>query len=140
MSKKIHEGSHITPIDRVAERVIREGDHFITDKKPTSIVHQKTPLPIRKRLKDFCLKGGEDLTDRTVGRLTVIGLYNPFGKERSKTDKERGGRWVVRCTCGSFELRRAKAIKNPANSNDCCYECRYLEKLKEKDRYRRNLS
>jgi hypothetical protein len=52
-----------------------------------------------------------------VGRLTVLGLRptKPTGK--------RPASWVVRCVCGTYTTRTARAIKNPANVNDMCARC-----------------
>lgn len=60
----------------------------------------------------------EDLTGRVVGRLTVIGL--DAAKRNSK-----GLLWLVRCACSTFTKRRSKALKNPANSEDRCDQCRH---------------
>lgn len=56
-----------------------------------------------------------DLIGKRTGRLKVIGLY----------PERRNGpaRWVVRCTCGDYELRTAHAILNPHNENDKCQRC-----------------
>lgn len=64
----------------------------------------------------------EDLTGRQIGRLTVAGYLGNMG-----TDK---GKWLVRCSCGDFEVRNSKAVKNPANSADACKQCRHVEFLK----------
>lgn len=44
--------------------------------------------------------------------------------------REIEARWIMRCDCGDFEPRKAKAIKNPANSNDRCAKCRQLVEAK----------
>lgn len=54
-----------------------------------------------------------DLTGVEYGELTVQGLW-ANGK----------GRWVVQCHCGRYEVRTAKAIKNPKNNKDSCDECK----------------
>lgn len=40
--------------------------------------------------------------------------------------KDIAARWIVRCDCGDYEPRTAKAIKNPANGADCCVKCRQV--------------
>ena len=59
-----------------------------------------------------------NLTGVSYGRMRVIGYH---GKSR----------WVVRCTCGDYELRSSKAILNPLNAGDRCFDCQYIEKVKQ---------
>jgi hypothetical protein len=63
------------------------------------------------------------LVGTKFGRFVVVGLLD--GPKRSL-----GARWVVRCTCGTYETRVAKSIRNPENQVDRCQECRNLERLK----------
>ena len=58
----------------------------------------------------------DDLTGRIKGRLEVLGL---------STIKSRF--WVVECSCGNREYRKAKALKNPLNVNDRCKACKEKE-------------
>jgi hypothetical protein len=60
-----------------------------------------------------------DFTGHTIGRFTVIGL--------SRDDHSR---WVVRCSCGQYELRSAKSLRNPNNTGDCCLACRHAFTIK----------
>ena len=73
-------------------------------------------------------KGAPELIGMVNGRLTVIGLL-------AETSAQQAA-WVVRCTCGKYETRTAKAIRNPKNAEDRCYHCRHLEYLKHQDRRR----
>lgn len=75
------------------------------------------PLPTRRVQEGTPLE--DDLTGRRVGRLTVVG---PSSK--------RPARWVVRCDCGVFSIRKARAIRNPENTSDCCGTCGYLAALR----------
>lgn len=34
------------------------------------------------------------------------------------------GKWEVECMCGAIDHRSSKAVTNPANSFDCCEDCR----------------
>jgi hypothetical protein len=61
-----------------------------------------------------------DLTGLRRGSLTAIGMldktaagYGPAGGD---------GRWVVRCDCGRYEVRRARSLS--VNANDACQDCR----------------
>lgn len=67
----------------------------------------------------------ENLTGKRQGRMAVIGLA-----------RDIEARWIVRCDCGDYEPRKAKAIKNPANSNDCCAKCRQMVESKRAHEFR----
>lgn len=62
-----------------------------------------------------------DLTGLKKGRLTVVG--------RCDTVNGNGSKWLVRCTCGRYEVRRTKALR-PVNPNDRCNECYDLERIR----------
>ncbi|NEG94094.1 hypothetical protein [Leclercia adecarboxylata] len=70
-----------------------------------------------------------DLTGRKKGRFTVIGLM-----------KEGRGKWVVRCVCGTYTIRNAKAIKgadsNPNAHIDACRRCMHEAYRKRERIYR----
>ncbi|GLQ96451.1 hypothetical protein [Dyella mobilis] len=119
MSKDILD-SHRIPVNRVAARVIKHGVHWDTAKN-IQAADQENPIEVRQYIpfKDRNLVGVK------FGRLTVIGL--------SFTPK----RWVVRCVCGIYTLRTAKAIRNPTNADDRCEKCRQLAFLKRRDIYQR---
>lgn len=57
--------------------------------------------------------GTIDLTGMTKDRLTVVGL-----------SQNKLGKWVVRCTCGTYEFRKAKSLHNMNIVNDCCNNCK----------------
>jgi hypothetical protein len=70
----------------------------------------------------------EDLTGVRFGRLVVLGLMDGSqGKPR----------WVVRCSCGLFEVRKGQAVKNPENANDRCSKCGYWHHLRRREIYDR---
>ena len=110
-----------TPVDRVARWVTSEGYKYSPDKKPNGAFWDICP-PLKEPMPN-----APNFAGVKFGRFTVIGLSRTFK-----------ARWVVRCSCGRFEVRRAKAIKNPRNSGDACDHCRHLEYLKRTDFYRRN--
>ena len=57
-----------------------------------------------------------DLRGYKYASLTVIGLAD-------EQNLKKNSRWVVRCRCGRYEYRKARAIRNPANATDCCVQC-----------------
>lgn len=104
------------PINATAAMVVSNGTHFNSSKKiqelESDIPHETKKIPF----------GVEDLTETRFGRFTVKGLF-AFKK----------GRWVVRCVCGIYSIRKAKAIKNPLNNIDRCGKC--MEQLFIKRRF-----
>lgn len=115
-----------TPINKTAATVISTGTHFIPNKK-IQTNDSELPLAIRPLAKsELGDNRCNDLTGMTVGRFTVLGASLDFPRH-----------WVVRCVCGRYSTRRAKAIKNPANSQDRCEHCRNLAHLKRSEFFRR---
>ncbi|MCK5612533.1 hypothetical protein KAR91_62255 [Candidatus Pacearchaeota archaeon] len=111
------------PINKTAALVVGKGYEYTPDKK-IQTADQDTPIPTKPILKNQL-----DLTGYKVGRLTVIGLSDKKHKKYAL--------WVARCDCGVYTERRAKTIRNEANSDDCCELCRHLNKLKRDERRRR---
>ncbi len=69
-----------------------------------------------------------DLTGRKKGRLTVVGLSASF-----RGVSRKGLRWVVRCSCGMYEIRTEKTIKKGSDKDMCqrCNDVRYLKRLSD---------
>lgn len=97
--------------------------------------HSDVPYP----LKAWTGPPAEDLKGREFGTFRVLGVWADH--------KPDAVRWVVRCQCGAYELRKSKSIKNPANAEiDRCVKCRdtvylrrhskWLEDERRKDRTR----
>lgn len=117
--------THQKPINKTAALVVSSGFHYVSDKKILSL-ESRNPIAIRKPNRaELGQKSFVDLTGRRYARFTVIGQYS------------NGAGWVVRCDCGMYCIRQAKAIKNPKNDCDRCEECRHLRYLKRKDYFRR---
>ena len=104
-----------TPVNKVAARVVSVGVHYDPQVDFAAHAHWKTCPP----LKPFTpVVSGQDLTGRRIGYLTVVGRWADA--------KPKYRRWVVRCDCGSFEVRSSRAIANAKNAHDRCQECRAL--------------
>jgi len=69
---------------------------------------------------------GKDFTGAKFGRLTVMGYLG-----KPKNDKP--GKWLVRCVCGSYEVRRTTALKNyqGADLDPKCRSCQHTQKLRD---------
>ena len=118
------DNSNSTPINKTAALVIGKGVNYDCPKK-VQTVESKNVLPLRPALfSDLNKNGFIDCTGLSIGRLKVLGIY------------KNGGGWVCRCVCGTYCVRRQKAILNKNNTQDRCEECRHLAYLK-RDEYRR---
>ena len=120
------------PIDAVAGRVTSRGTHW-NPRKTFSGPNSDLPLPIRAA--NYSEKNNSawaDLTGRKVGRLTVLGIYAIAAVGKNKKQA-----WVVRCQCGRYETRTARAIRNPENKEDYCEMCYHLRCVKKSEEFRR---
>lgn len=116
---------HERPVNRMAARVVGAAPSF-EFKMSDGAVNSFLPLPIRAVTRaEACQSCFVDLTGVKLGRLTVIGI-----------SAEVLARWVVRCVCGTYGLRTARAIKNAA-PDACCHQCHLLALAKRKDIERR---
>lgn len=117
----------IQPVDRIALRVVMPGIHYDIPEGtiPDHHMHSSTPLPVRRIINQIKMSRGFcDLTGRRQGRLTVMGLSSNVN-----------GKWVVRCQCGAYEVRSAKALMNPKNDSDRCWVCRHEVTRRRKDEW-----
>jgi hypothetical protein len=116
-------------IDRVARRVMRSGIHYERERHESE-KHWKEPRPTYKFIPQLGNPQSVDLTGRKFGRFTVVGYLGSKEGASAGAGKNRKGSWLVRCVCGSYEPRTARAIRSPENNSDCCLDCRKLEQLK----------
>jgi hypothetical protein len=134
---------HFIPANQTAVNVVfKKGFQFEPDLKICQI-HSKNPIRTKKTP-----KGTEDLTGFKKDCLTVVGLYcennpnkntSPFEKEENHIFINRclmrqRSIWVVRCSCGNYETRRAKSLKK--ENPDYCHECRHVIHLKRQQYFR----
>ena len=113
------------PVDKIAALVVSKSSEptqtFTRNHKITSMV----PLPMQQ----FWGPRKDDLTGLKCGRFTVIGcsLYRAPGKVNTV-------RWVVRCSCGRYQLLTSKAVKKN-HPDTMCVEC--IRFKRKKDEYYR---
>lgn len=115
----------LMPFDKTASQVSARGEIFEYT-PPETVLHSDTPIETRQATHREKLDPlFVDMTGIKGGRLTVIGIA-----ASSLPDKRR---WVVRCQCGDYEVRRAKIIKSwlaeEFNGYAMCHECGYTQKL-----------
>ena len=111
----------LAPLDAKSARVLGGGIHW-TPKlvQPDNYVREEEgALPTRRPL-----PGSLDLTGQRFGKFFVKGL--------SATAKQGNtpAAWVVRCDCGAYEHRKAKALRSMPSDKLHCSHCEYLAELK----------
>lgn len=117
MKNPIYDGGR-SPVNRHTGIVLSKGVHFEQKVDLRDAPDQKEPLPTRPDVEiPLTIR---HLIGYRYGRLTVIGYS-------IKPEK-----WVVRCACGVYTLRRTAAIRNPENRNDCCQYCYEFRELQRK--------
>lgn len=109
-------------LNKTAAVVTGRGEHWEPKIKVNNL-HLQAPPKMKSVPGDA---GFVDLTGVKFGRFTVLGLM-----------ASDGGRWVVRCACGSYETRRRKAITNQNNKWDRCVECRQLGYIRRAEYFQR---
>lgn len=116
---------HTKAIDLTARLVTSAGVHWDPQRKHGTDEHWKAPpILIPREQYPSSNPTFTDLTNRRFGRFTVVGLLE-------NATRKKKARWLVRCDCGDYEQRGAKAICNPRNIIDLCIECRHLKYIKE---------
>lgn len=113
------------PIDKTAARQMSKGIHW-EPKLEIAQTHVHQDAPTLRRVPSHIV----DLTGRTFGRLTVVGLFHEKGSFGQR--KKLGEIWQVRCQCGQYETRRGKGIQFRTNHDDCCIKCSYAKGLANK--------
>lgn len=111
---------HSRPVNSTAARVVSPGTSHAYTPDPCHVVSD-TPLPVLHGVESPTF---QDLTGTTFGRLTVIGY--------SATHK---GRWVCRCVCGNYILRKTATVKSGLGA--MCESCHMLQLAKAKELARR---
>ena len=115
------------PVNKTAAMVVGKGFCF-ESKKKIQTQESDFPFPL---VMDF---EGEDITSKKTGRLTVIGLLDDG---LSINNGLMNRKWVTKCVCGKYVIRRGRALLNPKNTQDRCERCRELAFLKREDVKRR---
>ena len=123
------------PMDIVAKRVVfDDGDHYDPKIKSNTHCYSTLPLPFWETkdlpLKVRCDPLFEDLTGAIFGNFTVMGLLKGF-----KYDK-----WVLRCCCGAYEVRRTKTLRKITGKIDQtrCQSCLDSERLSHREYYKKH--
>lgn len=110
------------PVDKIAALVVSKSNHQSSDFKLNQRISSMTPLP----MVPWFGPRKDDMTGRKCGRYTVVGcaLYRP------NDTKKNSVRWVVRCTCGRYEMIATRTVKKN-HPKLMCVECGKVNRLKE---------
>lgn len=118
------------PVNSTAARVISKGIRYevaIDEDRFNS----ESPPPLTKITEKHFRQNPlfVDFTHVKYGNLTVIGLAKSMRKGKAQ------GQWVVKCDCGNYEIRTAKAIKNHLKNeenlqSDMCSICQDTRRVR----------
>ena len=115
----------VTGINRTATNALKGGYSYSAEMN-TQKMEEVGDTKIKPDYRTHPFSGTEfsafkDLLGKKYGHFTVLGLSH-----------QRAGRWVVRCSCGIYSFRKARAIRNGIinKSNDSCEECRKVHHRK----------
>lgn len=110
------------PIDKTAALVVSVSKNQGLEFTASQCVSSMVPLPT----KQFPGPKEHDLTGRKVGRFTVIGcaLWRANGRVNTI-------RWVVKCSCGRYQMMRSKVVKYNHPDN-MCQQCKKIKSTKYK--------
>lgn len=86
--------------------------------------HWESPPPIIHPSKYPKTETFKDLRGEKMGWFTVVGFLG-------KSNPKKSARWLLKCSCGHYEARSAKAVKAAASATECCLNCRYQRRLRE---------
>jgi hypothetical protein len=109
------------PVNAVAARVLSVGERH--EYAATAIIYD-SPFPMPTWIPDQ--PSFKNLTGLKVGRLTVIGYSSEFKR-----------RWVCRCACGMYCLRKSKGLTSTENPVLPCHQCYRLAVRKKSDFFKR---
>lgn len=99
----------------IAGKVDGPGDHWEPKLHTPPPRWDAPPLPLGP-----LPRGVPDLSGTVFGRMTVIRYH---GRHK------QGAAWLCRCTCGAYELRRGKVIREPPKPDYSCASCEYTKHL-----------
>ena len=109
------------PINRAAASVMAKGTSYVYA-GGTGCAEWKVAQPTQPPK-----PGIVDLTGVRFGRFTVVGYLKSH-----KQSKQTHHMWLVRCACGTYSLRKHRAIQRATNADDRCSECRHVRYLKRR--------
>jgi hypothetical protein len=110
------------PVNKIAAFVVSKSEEKGVKLNIGDQLFSSTPLPTTA----FTGRPEHDLTGRKCGRFTVMGcaVYRAPGRVNTV-------RWVVKCTCGNYQIMTSKAVKrNKDNPEMACLACQQTRHLR----------
>ncbi|HHZ96534.1 MAG TPA: hypothetical protein EYN67_13510 [Flavobacteriales bacterium] len=108
---------HETPINKTAALVVSKGYSY-----ETKTIHSPTLFSENGLKTKSAPVNTKDLIGVKFGRFVVIGF-----------SADRKSKWVVRCSCGNYEVRSAKCV-NAGRLDQMCIKCySSLQAIKKAD-------
>ena len=104
------------PINKTATLVVSQNNDVGREFKVGSKIVSLAPLPTQQ----WPFNPKDNLKGHKVGRFTVIGYA--FWRPNNYKTPANSVRWVVKCTCGRYQIMTTKGVKN-ANPKLACVEC-----------------
>lgn len=112
---RVEQNPAYVPANKQAAMSLAKGEHFdeklyvdVFDAPP-----QMRPIPKTSPI---------DLTGVRVGRLVVVGLLAERARS-TQVKNQRTARWVMRCDCGKYTIRKTRAIRAPKSEEGLRCRC-----------------
>jgi len=112
------------PLDATAATVRDSSGDAWEAKIPAHVNRWIAPPPMTpvEKLVGPAVHVARELIGRRVGRFLVLGIWAEGNPKKNAT-------WVVRCDCGYYEGRKAKALRGPHAEHLACTACSRLRAL-----------
>lgn len=117
---------HQTPINKTAALVVSRGCHF----SPSMILpecRETWDVPPYALGKKPPKGGSKNILGAQRGFLTVVSYVGGKRSRYGAPETAQGGRWLVRCACGRYEIRRGRNMRKP--EFDACIFCSQERKI-----------
>ncbi len=124
-----HEIQTRVPLQAAALQMVR-GDDAERGPRPSRWFWDACPT--LATINKATIMQGADYRGQRWGRLTIIGLL-----DKGERNGNGPASWVVRCDCGRFETRRAKAIREKNNPHEACERCEYVRRIRRRETHDR---
>lgn len=109
-----------TPINKTAALVVSRGWHFSPSMAP-SACRETWDVPPYALGKTPPHGGSKNILGAQRGFLTVVSYVGGKRSRYGAPETAQGGRWLVRCACGRYEIRRGRNMRKP--EFDACALC-----------------
>lgn len=113
------------PVDKSAAMSMSRGFEYEPQKRIACLHWDYPPETRHPNKQEINNPSFTNYKGAKYGRFTVLGILS--GKKAGRN----GLAWVVRCSCGDYETRTPKAIRN-ASHEDRCSNCQHVAFLRRR--------